>query len=113
MGKPSRDKGKRGELELAHELERLLGIEARRGRQFSGGDDSPDIVHSIPGIHIECKRVEALHMKSAMDQAVSDAGENTPVLIHRRNNQPWLITLKLDDLPRVAQQVYLTLAQNA
>ena len=33
MGKPSRDKGKRGELELAHELERLLGIEARRGRQ--------------------------------------------------------------------------------
>ena len=50
----SRNKGKSGELELAHELERLWGVSARRGQQFSGSPDSPDVVTGIPGLHIEC-----------------------------------------------------------
>jgi Holliday junction resolvase len=44
MGRKSREKGKRGELELAAELRRLFGIEARRGVQYCGGGDSPDVV---------------------------------------------------------------------
>jgi len=105
MGSLSRSKGKRGELELSHELERVLGIEARRGQQFSGGDDSPDIVHSIPDVHIECKRVEMLRMTSALDQAVEDAGDKVPVVMHRKNNQPWLVTVRLDDVPRFAASI--------
>ena len=108
----SRRKGCRGELELAHKLEDLLGIEARRGQQFSGGDDSPDVVHSIDGLHIECKRVEKLNIHNAVKQAIDDAGDNVPVVMHRRNGQSWLVTLKLDDLPRLAEQIYLTLAKN-
>jgi len=106
----SRRKGKEGEIELAHELERVFGIETRRGQQFSGTADSPDIVHLIPHVHIECKRVEALQLMPAVNQAIADAGDNVPVVMHRKNNQPWLVTVRLDDLSRLATQVYLTLA---
>lgn len=108
----SRAKGARGERELAHALQRTLGIEARRGQQFSGSTDSPDVVHSIPHVHIECKRVEALNLKNAMEQAIADAGDKVPVVMHRKNNQPWLVTVRLDDLLRLATQVYLTRAAN-
>ena len=49
MGKKSRDKGKAGERELASKL-REYGYDARRGVQFHGGPDSPDVV-GLPGIH--------------------------------------------------------------
>ena len=39
----SRTKGKRGELELAKAL-RLYGYDARRGQQYHGGADSPDVI---------------------------------------------------------------------
>ena len=47
MGAKSRRKGKLGELQAAAEIRRLFGVEARRGRQFHGGDGSPDIVTAI------------------------------------------------------------------
>jgi Holliday junction resolvase len=40
----SRAKGARAERECAKELERLFGCSARRGQQFSGSSDSPDVV---------------------------------------------------------------------
>jgi Holliday junction resolvase len=92
----SRAKGARGERELAAFL-RDHGYEARRGQQFSGSPDSPDVVHSIPGIHIECKRVEKLNIHSAMQQATEDCGENKPVVCHKRNRGEWLLTMKLED----------------
>jgi Holliday junction resolvase len=91
----SRSKGKRGELELAKYL-RDRGFEARRGQQFAGGGDSPDVL-GIPGVHIECKRVEAGSLYSWLDQAKRDAGNKTPVVMHRRNNQDWVAILSLND----------------
>jgi Holliday junction resolvase len=108
----SKRKGKAGELELAHKLESLLGIEARRGQQFCGSADSPDIVHSIAGVHIECKRTEKLKLVAAVEQAIADAGDKTPVVMHRASRQPWLVSCRLDDLPRLAVQIYLTMAEN-
>jgi hypothetical protein len=108
----SKSKGKRGELELARELERLLRIEARRGQQFSGSTDSPDIIHSIAGVHIECKRTEALRLAQAMQQAIDDAGDKLPVVMHRASRQPWMVSLRLDDLPLFVTQVYLTMVEN-
>ncbi len=96
-GRKSRNKGARGEREAAKLLE-SHGFEAHRGRQYSGGADSPDVVHTIPGIHIEVKRVESLRLWGAMDQATSDAGERVPVVLHRRNNRPWIAILPADDL---------------
>ena len=95
----SRDKGKRGELELAAYL-REHGFEARRGQQFSGAAGDADVVHSIRGVHIECKRVERLDLDGAVAQATRDAGATSkiPVVMHRKNRTPWLATLPLADL---------------
>ena len=113
MGAKSRRKGCRGELEAAAELRRLFGVEARRGQQHHGGPDAPDVRAAIPGVHFEVKRVEALRLYPALEQAGADAGQNVPVLLHRANQKPWVAIVQLDDLPKLAVQLYLTLAQNA
>lgn len=68
----SRTKGAVGERELAKRLSEY-GYDCHRGQQFKGGPDSPD-VHGLPGIHIECKRVEHLNLYDAMAQSVGDSG---------------------------------------
>lgn len=90
----SRDKGKRGELELSHALQ-SYGYETRRGQQYSGKNGDADVV-GLPGIHIECKRVERLNIENAIAQAVSDARDDEmPAVFHRKNRQPWLVTMPL------------------
>ena len=89
----SRAKGIRGELELAAFFKEH-GIDARRGQQFSGGPGSPDVVHGLAGIHVECKRVEALQLWPALDQATRDAAAGTtPVVFHRPSRRPWIAIL--------------------
>lgn len=111
-GRRSRRKGAVGERELAAEVERLFGVEARRGCQNAGGPDSPDVKHDLEGIHIECKRVERLSLYPAMEQAVKDAGEeDIPMVCHRKNHQPWLAVVRLDDLPELAVRLYLNAAK--
>jgi Holliday junction resolvase len=113
MGLRSRNKGKLGEREAAAEIRRLFGVEARRGRQYCGSDDAPDVVTGIEGVHFEVKRTEGLRLYPALDQATGDAPDKIPVVLHRANNQPWVAIVRLDDLPRLASALYLTLAQNA
>ncbi len=104
MGRMSRNKGKCGERELSRELSRVLGVTACRGVQYSGGPDSPDIVTDIPELHIECKRTEHFRLFEALDQAVEDAGSHkTPVVMHRPNRRPWVVVLRLDDLPELVR----------
>lgn len=91
----SRDKGKRGELELARALS-AYGYQCRRGVQYHGGQDSPDVV-GLPHIHIECKRVERLNLEDAFAQAKRDAGDKIPSVFHRKNNGDWMVTMRLDD----------------
>jgi len=102
MGLRSRNKGKRGEREAAAELRRLFGVEARRARQFCGGDDSPDVVTGIEGVHFEVKRCESLRLYDALGQAIRDAGTKIPVVLHRQNAKQWLAIVRLDDLPALA-----------
>ena len=113
MGARSKRKGKRGELEAAAELRRLLGVEACRGRQYCGCDEAPDVRTAIAGLHVEVKRVESFRLYPALDQAAADAGAKIPVVLHRANNRPWVAIVRLDDLPQLATQLYLTMAQNA
>ena len=105
MGLFSRNKGKVGERELAHELTRVLGVTARRGVQFQGGPDSPDVIADIPDIHIECKRTERFRLYEALNQAVADAGSKIPIVIHRQNRQPWVAVIRLDDLPTLVHKL--------
>ena len=93
----SRDKGKRGELELAHWLTER-GHPARRGQQFAGGTDSPDVFCPSLPLHFEAKRCERLRIHEAMAQAIRDAGDQVPVVAHRRNRSDWLAILTLSDL---------------
>ena len=71
MGKSQREKGKRGERELAGRL-RDHGYDCRRGQQFCGISGDADVI-GLPGIHIECKRVERLNLQEAMEQSKRDA----------------------------------------
>lgn len=94
----SRAKGARGERELAEFL-RERGIAARRGQQYSGGGDSPDVVTDLKEIHFECKRVEAGNPYDWLAQAQRDASEGqVPVVAHKRNNKDWIAILPLDKL---------------
>jgi len=100
----SREKGKSGELELAKVL-RSYGYDAHRGQQYSGFCGDPDVV-GLPGIHIECKRVERLNLEAAMEQSRRDArpGE-TPVVIHRKNRRPWIVTMDLESFIKMYEGV--------
>lgn len=93
----SKNKGKRGELELANLLKKQHGFETRRGQQYSGLGGK-DIV-GLERIHAEVKRVERLNIYKAMEQAFTDS-KNTgevPCVFHRKNHYEWLVTLPLKE----------------
>ena len=97
MGSKSQRKGAAGERELAALLS-AAGYECQRGGSLSFGE-IPDIL-GLPGIHIECKRVERLNVGEAMEQAIRDSDrmlDGMPALFHRRNRKPWLVTMRLED----------------
>lgn len=103
MGKMSREKGKRAERELARIL-KDYGYDTRRGVQYNGSDGSADVV-GLPGIHIESKHVERLNIYDAMAQAISDAREGEiPAVFHRKNNDYWKVTMKLEDFMRIYKE---------
>ena len=92
----SRNKGKRGELELARTLS-SYGYECRRGVQYHGGQDSPDVT-GLPHIHIECKRIaERLDIDKAWSQSVGDAGSDIPTVMYRKDHADWMVLMRLSD----------------
>ena len=97
MGSRSQRKGADGERELAALLS-AAGYECQRGGSLSFGE-IPDVL-GLPGIHVECKRVERLNVGEAMEQAIRDSDrmlDGMPALFHRRNRKPWLVTMRLED----------------
>lgn len=99
MAVNSKQKGKKGELELAKVL-RGHGYDVRRSVQYNGKaeEGQPDLL-GLPHIHVECKRTEKLKLYDAMDQAKrdSDGTNQIPVVFHRRNNCEWLAIMTLED----------------
>ena len=99
----SRAKGAAGERELAKKL-REYGYECRRGQQFCGANGDADVI-GLPGIHIECKRVERLNIDDAMLQATRDRKEGEfPAVFHRKNNGKWMVTMLLDDWQEIYRE---------
>lgn len=104
MGKSSQRKGADGERELAA-IFREHGYSCSRGGSLSFGE-IPDVL-GLPGIHVECKRVERLNVGEAMEQAIRDSErmqDGTPALFHRKNRKPWLVTMRLEDWLRLYEQ---------
>jgi len=94
----SRQKGKVGEREFAALL-RVHGFDARRGQQFAGGGDSPDVVsEALAWLHIEVKRVQNVNLAEACAQARRDCGGKPWIVAHRRNREAWFITMDSDAL---------------
>ena len=94
MGKMSREKGKRGERELASKL-RGYGYDCRRGQQYCGANGDADVI-GLPGLHIECKRTERLDLYGALAQAKADAREGEiPIVAHRKNDCEWVMIVPL------------------
>ena len=95
MGSKSIQKGKRGEREFSKYLVKQ-GINARRGQQYKGGSNSPDVISSLP-YHIEVKRTEKLQLYPALEKAKDDGDGKIPFVAHRRNNKDWVIVMYADD----------------
>lgn len=86
-------KGARGERQWRDEL-RANGYDARRGQQFSGSPDSPDVVcAALPWARFEVKAVERLNIEDAIEQARRDCGGKVPLVAHKRNHRRWLVTM--------------------
>ena len=93
----SQRKGNDGERELRDKL-REYGYSVESGGAQTYGR-IPD-VYGLPGIHIECKRVERLNVSEAMKQSIRDAQrfrDGAPALFHRKNRESWLVTMRLED----------------
>ena len=105
LGKSSREKGKRGEREAALFLTDQ-GFPARRGVQYRGGPDSPDLVcPSLSKLHFEVKRAEKVSVYDAIQQAGDDAPLDTiPVVLHRRNDHCWVVVLYASDFLSIVRE---------
>ena len=96
--KNSRAKGCRGEREFAALL-KAHGFSARRGQQFAGGGDSPDVVcPDLTNVHFEVKRVQAGNLYAWFEQAVRDGGTKLPIVAHKKNGKRWLAILDMEEL---------------
>ena len=102
----SRDKGKRGEREIAQRYAEL-GFDSKRTAQLQAGGDHHGVadVSGVPGIHIEVKRVESLNIWKALEQSERDAADgNIPTVHFRRNRTDWYVALPFADFARLLDQ---------
>lgn len=108
IGKASREKGKRGEREVAKTFRDAGYAEARRTSQYCGKTGDASDVTGIPGIHLEVKYVEREQVRSWYGQAVRDAEAagrgDVPVVIHRKTHSDWLVTMSLDDFIKMLKE---------
>lgn len=102
----SRQKGKRIERELVKLLHEHGFISARRGQQFRGGEDSPDVICEELPVHWEAKSAERLNIYDAVEQARCDAGlADYPVVALKKNRRPWVVIMDMDDFMMIMKQL--------
>ena len=116
MGKLSRDKGKRGELQWRSKLREFGFLKAYRTQQYSGkapdGSSADVQCPETPAIYYEVKNVEKLNLWAAIGQALIDkpAGK-IPVVAHTKNNYGWLCTLPAEDFLNILRRSDLVEAE--
>ena len=107
----SRSKGARGERMWRDEL-REAGFTARRGQQFAGGTDSPDVICAeLAGLHQEVKFVESLNIENACNQAQRDGGGKPWIVAHKKSRSGWKVTMGADLFFRLMRDGMETFAE--
>lgn len=105
IGRASRQKGARFELEIAHYLQDHGFPEAHRTAQHCGKTGDAGDVEGVKYLHIECKHVEKLNLYNAYHQAVRDnSAKNNgdiPVVVHKKNRETVMVSLSLDDFIKI------------
>ena len=94
-GKASKDKGARGERLLSAFLN-SFGLHTHRGYVHCGQSDLVDLL----GIHVECKNVERLNVRAAMDQAITESKkrkDGMPTVFWKVSRKPWLTIMLTED----------------
>lgn len=107
MSKLSREKGKRGEREVAH-LFTAAGYPSRRGAQHKGGPDSPDcVVEGFPvRIHPEVKLRNTCQPYVFLEQAIEEAPAGAiPVVFHRRDREEWIVIMRASDFIDLGRRI--------
>lgn len=104
IGKSSKARGKRGELDLVHAL-RLAGFtEVRRTAQYCGKAGTSDVT-GLPGIHVEVKNVQRLNIWEALAQSKrdseTDGNSDSSAVFFKRNRSGWYVALPLSDFIRL------------
>lgn len=106
IGKSSKARGKRAELDLARKL-REFGFEARRTAQYCGKAGTSDVI-GVPGVHCECKAVERLNIWEALAQskrdAEADGNGDIPAVFFKRNRSGFYVAVPLSDFVRLYAQ---------
>ena len=101
-GRVSRNKGARGENELAAMLSDELGFVVKRklGQARDGGDDI-----QVEHYRLEVKRREALRLDDWCQQIEAAAGPGEwPVVVYRRNGQPWRAVVPIELLIKAMRE---------
>jgi hypothetical protein len=101
----SRQKGKRVERLWRDQLREAGFLKAFRGQQYCGAAGNADVVcPELPSFHFEVKGVQNLNVLNAMKQAIADCPlqsndgqKQTPVVAHKKNGEPWLVTMLAAD----------------
>nr|PZN86573.1 MAG: hypothetical protein DIU57_04375 [Pseudomonadota bacterium] len=95
-GSSARNKGKRGEREVANLLNKRLGFEAFKRNIMQSRQGGCDIDTELP-VAIEVKRQQTLQLGRWIKQAREQgrASNKTPVLMYRRNNEDWSILVDM------------------
>lgn len=106
----SKQKGARGERMLAAELTRA-GFLARRGVQYQGSCDSPDIVcPDLARWHWEVKFTEQCRLCDWLNQVEMDRNGKPYIIAWRRRRGPWIALL---DLSALLELIKASLRQTA
>ena len=107
MGKMQRDKGARFERAIASAF-KDWGYNAFRTAQYEGKSGNCADVEGVPGLHIECKHCERMQLYDWMAQAKrdNDASKHKgfPVVIHKANNKPILVSMQFDDFIQIYKE---------
>ena len=102
----SRQKGKRVERQWRDQLREAGFLKAFRGQQYCGAAGDADVVcPELPTIHFEVKGVQNLNVLAAMKQAIADSAKSgrTPTVAHKKNGEPWLVTMLAADWLRLVR----------
>lgn len=110
MNKPnSRDKGQRGERELADLMKRWFGPNVRRGWQTRDGGEQADVEHTPWWLEAKFYTKHACfhHMRQAESAIVGHMSLGNPhrpaiVALRETNDPRWCLMFRLEDLPQIS-----------